>query len=93
MIKNEKSDKVIKEQSDDQSQTGKALKKKLQVEYPNLWDVSEPADRDAALPLPRNTKSFLIWQKQAEFVTVAVETLESLGFSDLNRNLITDGRG
>lgn len=86
MIKNKKSDKVIKEQSDDQSQTGKALKKKLQVEYPNLWDVSEPADRDAAFAFAEEYKIFLDLAKtEREFVTVAVETLESLGFSDLNQ--------
>ncbi|MGI6333579.1 MAG: aminopeptidase [Saccharofermentanales bacterium] len=86
MSKNEKSDKVIKEQPADQSQAGKALKKKLQAEFPNLWDVADPADRDAAFSFAEEYKNFLNSAKtEREFVTVAIEKLESMGFSNLDQ--------
>jgi hypothetical protein len=63
---------------------GKTLKKKLFAEYPNLWDKASADDRDAAFAFAEEYKNFLdIAKTEREFVTVAVETLESLGFSPL----------
>ena len=63
---------------------GKALKKKLQVDFPNLWDQSTEQDRQLVSDFATEYKTFLDLAKtEREFVTVAVETLENLGFADL----------
>ncbi len=65
---------------------GKELKKKLSAEFPNLWDTSSKDDVDAAFDFAEEYKAFIDMAKtEREFVTVAVETLESLGFVPLDQ--------
>ena len=62
----------------------KALKKKLTAEFPNLWDTSSQDDQEAAFAFAEEYKNFLdLGKTEREFVTVAVETLESLGYEPL----------
>jgi aspartyl aminopeptidase len=64
---------------------GKALKKKLQVDFPNLWDQSTEQDRQLVSDFAADYKTFLNLAKtEREFVTVAIETLENMGFADLD---------
>lgn len=63
---------------------GKELKKKLQAEFPNLWDTASQDDKDAAFDFAEEYKAFIDMAKtEREFVVVAVETLESLGYLDI----------
>ena len=76
---------VEKNNPDDKSsetrEQGKALKKKLLVDFPNLWDKSTEQDRDQVTAFASEYKTFLNLAKtEREFVTVAIETLENMGF-------------
>lgn len=65
-------------------ETAKSLKKKLQVEYPNLWDQAGEAEKEEIFAFAEAYKSFLDQAKtEREYVTVAAETLEELGFIDV----------
>lgn len=67
------------------SEAGKNLKKSLQIEFPNLWDKATAEDREQALAFAGEYKRFLDLAKtEREFVTVAVETLENMGFVPLD---------
>lgn len=62
----------------------KELKKKLQAEFPNLWDKSTDDDREMVSAFAAEYKKFLdLGKTEREFVTVAVETLENMGFTAL----------
>jgi aspartyl aminopeptidase len=64
---------------------GKELKKALQVDFPNLWDTLPESDQQQAYDFARDYMQFLDQAKtEREFVTVGVETLESLGFVPLD---------
>ncbi len=64
---------------------GSKLKKKLSAEYPNLWDIASKDEREAASDFAEEYMSFIDMAKtEREFVNVAVETLESLGFAPLS---------
>ncbi len=66
------------------SETIKDLKKKLLAEYPNLWDTASADDREFAQSFAEEYKKFIDLAKtEREFVTVAIETLESLGYAEL----------
>ena len=67
----------------------KALKKKLTAEFPNLWDTSSQDDQEAAFSFAEEYKTFLdLGKTEREFVTVAVETLESLGYEPLGTQAV-----
>ena len=86
MIKDEKSGKRKKDNVEKKSEAAKDLKKRLQAEYPNLWDTASPDDRDAAFQFAEEYKNFLnIAKTEREFVTVSVETLENLGYVELSQ--------
>ena len=83
--KKKSAEQVAESESEKKNDEGKALKKKLFAEYPNLWDKSSQDDRDAAFAFAEEYKNFLDMAKtEREFITVAVETLESLGFIPLS---------
>lgn len=65
-------------------ETAKALKKKLSVEFKNIWDTCSADDRTFAYDFADEYKKFLDMAKtERECVITAVESVESLGFIDL----------
>ncbi|MEA4888301.1 MAG: aminopeptidase [Clostridiaceae bacterium] len=71
-------------QTSQASEAGKNLKKKLQADFPNLWDKAAAADRELVMSFAEEYKQFITLAKtEREFVTVAVETLENMGFVTL----------
>jgi aspartyl aminopeptidase len=73
-----------KTDADKKSEETKALKKKLLAEYPNLWDQASDQDRQEIYAFADDYKQMISLAKtEREFVTVAVESLENLGFKPL----------
>lgn len=67
------------------SEQSKALKEKLFAEYKNLWEVASPEDKDSAFAFSEEYMRFLdIGKTEREFVVAAVESLEELGFTEIN---------
>ena len=78
--------KTADEKPEKNNDAGKALKKKLFADYPNLWDTASKDDHTAAFEFAEEYKSFIDMAKtEREFVTVSIETLESLGFEPLGQ--------
>ncbi len=67
-------------------EAAKALKEKLFKEYPNLWDVASADDRSAAFEFAEEYMKMLdLGKTEREFTIAAVETVESLGYVDLEK--------
>lgn len=61
--------------------SAKELKKQLQKEYKNAWDLQPDDERDFAFAFVEEYKAFLdLARTEREFVTLAVETLENMDF-------------
>ena len=74
----------VKSKDNDKKEEIKSLKKKLMMEYPNLWDKCSAGDKDLIFDFADEYKHFIDLAKtEREFVTVAVETLENLGFVEI----------
>lgn len=66
------------------SELAKDLKKKLSVEFKNIWDTCSKDDRTFAYEFAEEYKKFLDLAKtERECVITAVESVESLGFVDI----------
>lgn len=58
-----------------------ALKKALQKEYKNAWDLNPADEKDFAFAFAEEYMTFLDQARtEREFVTLSVETLENMGF-------------
>lgn len=74
-----------KKSSDKKSSPAKDLKKELTKEYKNAWDLNPADEKDFAFAFAEEYMAFLDQARtEREFVTVAVETLENMGFSSLD---------
>ncbi len=83
-VKSSQSKKEPEKKSGGKAEEIKALKKKLLAEYPNIWDSASKDDYEFAFAFAEEYKQFInLGKTEREFVTVAVETLESLGYVPL----------
>jgi aspartyl aminopeptidase len=65
-------------------ETAKDLKKKLSVEFKNVWDTCNADDRIFAYEFAEEYKKFLDMAKtERECIITAIESIESLGFIDI----------
>ena len=67
------------------TEKAKALKKRLSVDFKNIWDICSEDDRIFAYDFAQEYKKFLDLAKtEREAVLTAVESVESLGFAELS---------
>jgi aspartyl aminopeptidase len=90
-------DKDLKEQknqkdpADKKQDKIKALKKQLQYECRNAWDMASEDDREFAYAFAEEYKNFLDQARtEREFVVLAVETLENMGFVPIHEKEILE---
>ena len=64
----------------------KELKEKLFKDYPNLWDTSSQDDRETAFEFAEEYRRFLdLGKTEREVVIASIETVEALGFVDIEK--------
>jgi aspartyl aminopeptidase len=82
-----------KPSKNDVKEVVKKLKKDLGMEYDNLWDVVSKDDKEFAWSFAEDYKNFLDLAKtEREFVTVMIETLEELGYENIDsKNILEPG--
>ena len=81
----EKKTKETKAASEAKSERSKALKDKLFAQYKNLWEIASADDKESAFAFSEEYMQFLdIGKTEREFVIAAVESLEELGFVDID---------
>ncbi len=82
--KEEVSGKNLKTKKSIKGPSAKELKKELAKEYRNAWDFNREDEQDFAFAFAEEYKAFLDQAKtEREFVTLAIETLENMGFMPL----------
>ena len=81
----EKKSKETKAASEAKGEKSKALKDKLFAQYKNLWEIASADDKESAFAFSEEYMQFLdIGKTEREFVIAAVESLEELGFVDID---------
>ncbi len=83
--KDEVSSKNLKTKKNPKGPSAKDLKQELAKDYQNAWDFNREDEQGFAFAFADEYKSFLDQAKtEREFVTLATETLENMGFVPLN---------